>query len=112
MASRGDDAFRTHWMALGLPMFFAGVDVSDLAPLQVHIRTGDASAVLIAAEQGVNMSMDASPTPGAVSVAGPPDQVVAFLTGRTGAAVEVSGPPEAVERVRELATRAEVSSAS
>lgn len=113
LAAQGDDEFRTHWMALGLPAFFTGVDVSDVAPLEVVVWTGDAPATLAVDGQGVSMAVGASTSPSAVTVEGPPDAIYAMLTGRSehdDPDVAVRGPREAVRRMRLLARRAAVAS--
>lgn len=106
---QGDDEFRTHWMALGLPAFFDDADVTDIAPLQVVIHTSDRPATLSVDEGGVEVTMGASTTASA-SVEGPPDQVFAMLTGRDhGRAhpdVRILGPSDAVRRLRALSRRA------
>lgn len=109
LADQGDDEFRPHWMALGLPTFFDGVDVADLAPLEVVARTGQDPATLTIGEDGVRMEVGGSASPNAVTVEGAPQQVVAFLTGSADArdAVDVSGPQEAVDRLLVLTLRAD-----
>jgi RNA polymerase sigma factor (sigma-70 family) len=81
MVSQGDDAFRTRWLVRGLPVLFAGVDVADLVPLEVVVRTGDEPATLTIGPDGVDMRIGASSSLAAVTVQGPPDQVLALLTG-------------------------------
>lgn len=116
LTEQAADAFRTHWMALGLPVLFTDVDVSDLAPLEVLVRTGDEDATLTVSRDGVAMTVGADPAPDAVVVQGPPDQVFALLTGRARSArpdgVSVHGPREATRRLRALADRARVASGS
>lgn len=114
LESQGDDDFRTHWMALGLPALFEGVDVSDIAPLRVLVRTGDAPAMLDVGTAGVTMRAAdgvADESPGVV-VEGSADAVFALLTGRDGTAAageaSVTGPDEDVRRLRLLASRARV----
>lgn len=112
LAEQGDDEFRTHWMVLGLPTFFQGVDVTDIAPLEVVIRTGDAPATLTVDEDGVQATMGESrtPSPTTVTLQGPPDQVFAMLTGRKDGRdhrdVRVHGPSHAVKRMQLLSRRA------
>lgn len=108
--SQGEDAFRTHWLALGLPAFFDGVDVADLAPLTVYVRTGDAPATLRVSDNAVTMDAgECAPDDDAVVVEGAPDEVLALLSGRDGPgppeAVTVTGPQDAVARLRTLASR-------
>jgi DNA-binding HxlR family transcriptional regulator len=108
MVSQGGDAFRTRWMVRGLPVVFAGVDVADLAPLEVVVRTGDEPATLTIGPDGVDMRIGASSSLAAVTVEGPPDQVLALLTGTSSArlrAVRVRGPREAKRRLRLLSRR-------
>jgi DNA-binding MarR family transcriptional regulator len=108
MVSQGDDAFRTRWLVRGVPVLFAGVDVVDLAPLEVVVRTGDEPATLTIGPDGVDMRIGASSSLAAVTVEGPPDQVLALLTGTSSArlrAVRVRGPREAKRRLRLLSRR-------
>jgi DNA-binding HxlR family transcriptional regulator len=108
LGNQGDDEFRIHWMALGLPTFFDDADVSDLAPLDVVVRTGGAEATLTVGEGGVTMNTDRSPETTPVTVKGAPEQVVALLTGRTEGHQEVAvdGPEDAIRRLHALAGRA------
>ncbi len=110
LADQGDDEFRTHWLALGLPTFFQGVDVAGIAPLDVVIRTGDEPATLTVGRDGVAMTMGASTSPAAVTIEGPPDGVVAVLTGRDRkpdhSDVKVTGPGDALRRLRLLSRQA------
>lgn len=116
LTEQAADAFRTHWMALGLPVLYDGVDVSDLAPLEIVVRTGDDDATLTVSSDGVAMTVGAAPSPAAVSVVGPPDQVFALLAGRAGSTrpdgAKVRGPREATKRLRRLTERARVARAS
>jgi DNA-binding HxlR family transcriptional regulator len=106
LTSQGDDEFRAHWMALGLPTLFAGVDVSDLAPLEIVIQAGDAPATLAVTVEGVTMSVNQGSSSNAVTIEGSPEQVLAFMTGAAGANVKVSGLHDAIERLKILTTRA------
>lgn len=111
LTTRGDDEFRTHWMALGLPTYFDGVDVSDLAPLEAVIRTGDAPAKLSVTSDGVTMTTGDPRPVAAVTVEGEPERVLAFLTGQSAPEdshrVTVTGPVEDVHRLHALAVRAQ-----
>lgn len=112
---QGDDAFRTHWMVLGLPAYFRDVDVADLAPLTVHVQTGDQPATLVVTGSGVAMRTGAPGGDDAVSVEGDPDGVFAFLAGTggpKGAEVSVTGPRSAVRRLHRLTRRSRAASAT
>lgn len=107
---RGDDAFRTHWLVLELPVLFAGIDVSDLAPLTVLVQTGDQPATIELGDDGfaMNAGLPAS-SEQMVVVEGEPEDVFALLTG-TGnnknlARATVRGPRDAVRRLHALAAR-------
>ncbi len=105
---QGDDAFRTHWMVLGVPMYFEGVQVEDVAPLSVQVDTGEQPAVLTVTDAGVSMQVGAPSGPPHVTVAGAPDAVFAVLTGTAAGPtgdVAISGPAEAVRRLHRLAAR-------
>lgn len=115
LTDQADDSFRTHWMTLGLPVLYRDVDVADLAPLEVVVRTGGEDATLRVGTDGVTMAVGASPSPAAVNVDGPPDQVFALLAGRTGstspADVSVRGPRDAIRRMRALTKRVPIAEA-
>lgn len=111
--SQGGDAFRTHWLALGLPAYFDGVDVADLAPLTVVVRTGDAPATLRVSGNGVSMDAGAcEPADDTVVVEGAPDAVLALLSGTGGPEqsqdLDVTGPEDAIQRLQALARRSRV----
>lgn len=109
----GDDAFRTHWLALGVPVYFDGVSVDDVAPLSVRVDTGEEVAVLEVTEAGVTMRVGVPSGPADVTVAGAPDAVFAVLTGTAipEAPVEatISGRDDAQRRLRRLAARSRLS---
>ncbi|MDQ4118658.1 MAG: helix-turn-helix transcriptional regulator [Actinomycetota bacterium] len=108
VAEQGQDAFRTHWLTLGLPALFDGAAVADLAPLTVWVDTGDQPAVLEVSADGVSMRI-AEADAADVTVAGEPDAVFAMLTGTAHseqpAGMQISGQGEAVDRLHRLAGR-------
>ena len=110
LATQGGDEFRTHWLALGLPTYFAGVDVSDLAPLDAVVRTGDEPATLSVTSDGVTMMAGEPSADARVTVEGAPEHVLAFLTGQStpedGDPVTVTGPREDIQRLHALTMRA------
>ncbi len=111
--SEESDTFRTHWMALGLPILFHGVETADLAPLTVLINTGDQPATLHIDDGGITMAVDADRTDEAVVVVeGEPDDVFAVLTGSSEAAstagLSIGGPPDAIDRLHSLASRSRI----
>jgi DNA-binding HxlR family transcriptional regulator len=104
------DTFRTHWLALELPALFAGVDVGDLAPLTILVRTGDRPATIELNDVGFAMSVGvAASSEQDVVVEGNPEDVFALLTGtgaaRNRAGASVRGPRDAVRRLHALAAR-------
>jgi DNA-binding HxlR family transcriptional regulator len=109
---QGDDEFRTQWLVMPIRIMFDGIDVSDLAPLTVLVKTGNEPATLRVDPDGLDMNLG-EPADGAqVEVVGGPEEVFAFLTGATDArslGVSVGGPDEAVRRLRALTRRSPVS---
>lgn len=109
-SGQGDDAFRTHWLALELPILFAGIDLSDLAPLTVFVQTGDQPATIELGDEGLAMNVGApASSEQVVVVEGEPEDVFALLTGmatsRNRTEASVRGPRDAVRRLRALAAR-------
>jgi DNA-binding HxlR family transcriptional regulator len=109
-SGQGGDTFRTHWLALELPVLFTGVDVADLAPLTVLVQTGDEPATIELDDDGVAMNVGApAPSEQVVVVEGEPEDVFALLTGigakRNRARASVRGPRDAVRRLHALADR-------
>ena len=106
---QGDDEFRTHWLALGLPQLFAGADLADLADLTVLIRTGDEPALLQVRDGKVEMRSgpELAAVKADVTVEGSPEAVYAVLTGTasSGEPARVSGKPAAVRRLHRLTAR-------
>lgn len=109
---QGGDAFRTHWLALGLPTYFDGVDVADLAPLTVLIRTGDEPATLQISGSDLVIDVGAWTTEDAVEVEGEPEDVFALLSGtartETPDNVQIRGPQHAIQRLYTLSSRSRV----
>lgn len=106
LTSQNDDEFRTHWMVLGLPALFHGVDVSDLAPLEVGIQTGHDPATLAVDDDGLTMRLGAPAARDAVMVEGEPDDVYAVLTGASRPpGVQIRGSRNAIRRLHTLAAR-------
>jgi DNA-binding HxlR family transcriptional regulator len=107
-SGQGGDAFRTHWLALELPILFAGVDVADLAPLTILVQTGDEPATIELSDDGLAMNVGApASSEKVVVVEGKPEDVFAVLTGisRNRAGASVRGPRNAVRRLHALAAR-------
>jgi len=106
---QGDDEFRTHWLALGLPQLFAGADLADLGDLTVLVRTGDEPALLQVRDGRVEMRSgpELASVAADVTVEGSPEAVYAVLTGRASSeeSARVSGKPAAVRRLRRLTAR-------
>lgn len=106
---QGTDEFRTHWLALGLPALFADVDVTDLAPLTVLVRTGDQPAVLEVSDDGITMRNGEPSVRPTIEIDGPPDKVYAYLSGTAGAGtpegLRVKGARDAIRRLRALTAR-------
>lgn len=103
---QGDDEFRTHWLALGLPQLFAGVDATALGDLTVLVRTGDEPAVLQVRDGRVEMRSgpQIGDVASDVTVEGSPQAVYAVLTGgeSTGEAARVDGKPASVRKLGRL----------
>jgi DNA-binding HxlR family transcriptional regulator len=108
-SGQGTDAFRTRWLALELPVHFAGVDVSDLAPLTILVRTGDEPATIELGDDGFAMNVgEPASFDQVVVVEGEPDDVFSLLTGiaaRNRSGARVRGPRDAVRRMHALAAR-------
>ncbi len=112
---QGGDAFRTHWLALGLPTFFSTADVADLAPLTVLLDTGDQPAVLeVTADAGVTARVGTPSGAPDLEVTGSPDRVFAVLTGTAGTQtspeVDIRGPRSALRLLHALAARSTLAS--
>ena len=109
-SGQGGDYFRTHWLALELPVLFNGIDVADLAPLTVLVQTGDQPATIELDDDGVSMNVGApASSEQVVVVEGEPEGVFALLTGtsnnRNRARASIRGPSDAVRRLHALAAR-------
>jgi DNA-binding HxlR family transcriptional regulator len=107
-AGRGADAFRMQWLVMPVRILFDGVDVADLAPLTVLVKTGNEPATIEVSREGLWMELGAPASEADVEVAGEPEKVFEFLTGTSDArtdGVGVRGPREAVRRLRTLTTR-------
>ena len=105
---QGDDAFRTRWMALGLPTYFDNVDVADLGPLTVLVNTGDEPATIRITGNAVVMDSGDTGEKNDIILDGDPESVFAFLTGTATdpiSGVTVDGADEDVQRLRALANR-------
>ena len=105
---RGDDAFRTQWLVLPVRILFDGVDVADLAPLTVLVKTGNEPATIEVKREGLWMDLGTPTSEVQVEIEGEPEKVFEFLTGRAdarAAGVSVRGPRKAVRRLRTLTSR-------
>jgi DNA-binding HxlR family transcriptional regulator len=111
---QADDAFRTHWLAMVLRILFDGVDVADVAPLTVVVKTGDEPATIEVSREGLEMHVGAPETEEAIVIEGEPEGVFAMLSGRAGtrnpAGVSIRGPRDAVRRLHALTSRSRVAS--
>src|SRR5258708_4159743 len=77
------DAFRTHWLIMALRISFNGVDVSDLAPLNIVLETGDEPAIMDVRADGLTVQAGTGTSPtdaAAVVVEGPAAEVGRLLT--------------------------------
>src|SRR5260370_33201899 len=96
------DAFRTHWLIMALRISFNGVDVSDLAPLNIVLQTGDEPAIMDVRADGLTVQAGTGTSPtdaAAVVVEGPAPAAVALLTGPTDArtpGTSIRGPPDPI----------------
>jgi DNA-binding HxlR family transcriptional regulator len=99
-----DDAFRTHW--LGLPARVLLTDWSpERPPVSIELRAGDRPLVVETTGGGIVTRPGPAERPDLV-LTGPPDLIVAVLTGRLGLAeagtrgLRHEGDPAALQRVR------------
>jgi DNA-binding HxlR family transcriptional regulator len=107
-SGQGADAFRTQWLVMPVRILFDGVDVADLAPLTVLVKTGNEPATIEVSREGFWMELGAPVSEAQVEVTGEPEKVFDFLTGTSDArtnGVRVRGPRDAVRRLRTLTTR-------
>ena len=105
---QGTDAFRTQWLVMAVRILFDGVDVADLAPLAVLVKTGNEPATIEVSREGLSMELGAPISEAQVELAGEPEKVFEFLTGTSDArtaGIDVRGQREAVRRLRTLIAR-------
>jgi DNA-binding HxlR family transcriptional regulator len=111
------DAFRTHWLIMALRISFNGVDVSDLAPLNIVLETGDEPAIMDVRADGLTVQAGTGTSPtdaAAVVVEGRAAAVVALLTGPTGArtpGISIRGSRDAIRRLHALIARSRLTAA-
>jgi DNA-binding HxlR family transcriptional regulator len=108
---QGADDFRTQWLVMPLRIVFDGVDVADLAPLTVLVKTGNEPATIDVSREGLWMELGTPASQTDVEVEGKPEKVFEFLTGRANARTDgviVRGRRDAVRRLRALTTRSPV----
>jgi DNA-binding HxlR family transcriptional regulator len=103
------NAFRTHWLALVLRILYRDVDVADLAPLTVMVKTGDEPATIEVSGDGLAMHVGTPASVEAIVVEGEPESVFQLLSGtagtRTPVGVKIRGPRDAVRRLHALTAR-------
>ena len=112
---QGPDAFRTQWLVMAVRILFDGVDVADLAPLTVLVKTGNEPATIELSRESLSMELGAPGSEAQVEVEGEPEKVFEFLTGTSDArndGVRVRGPREAARRLRALTTRSPLAGAA
>ena len=80
MREAGEDAFRAQWLALPVRMFLSDNCPGD-PPVTIQIHAGDESAVVEVASGTVTLRTGEARDPDA-SLAGPPQLVLAVLSGR------------------------------
>jgi DNA-binding HxlR family transcriptional regulator len=105
---RGGDDFRTQWLVMPVRILFDGVDVADLAPLTVLVKTGNEPATIEVSREGLWMDLGIPTSEAQVEIEGEPEKVFEFLTGTANArtdGVSVRGRRDAVRRLRTLTTR-------
>ena len=111
-AGQGADAFRTQWLVMPVRILFDEVDVADLAPLTVLVKTGNEPATIEVSREGLWMDLGTPTSEAQVEVEGEPEKVFDFLTGtadaRTPAGIRITGPREAVRRLHALIARSPV----
>jgi DNA-binding HxlR family transcriptional regulator len=112
LRGQADDAFRTHWLALALRILFDGIEVADLAPLTILVKTGDEPVTIDLTGDGLAWRLGVPTSEEAIVVEGEPESVFALLSGTAGigtpAGVRIHGPREAVRRLHALAARSRV----
>jgi DNA-binding HxlR family transcriptional regulator len=108
---RDDDEFRTHWLRFPIEELFTDA-TPDGPPVTIELRTGDEPMAIEAAGGVVRAHPGSAEAPDAI-VAGDPDVIVGFLTGRfdlRGArrrGLKVDGDAEAVRRIQPKAADTE-----
>ena len=105
---QGADAFRTQWLVMPVRILFDGVEVADLAPLTVLVKTGNEPATIEVSHEGLWMELGAPTSEAQVELEGEPEKVFEFLTGKADArtaGVSLRGTREALRRLRTLTSR-------
>ena len=103
---QGDDEFRTHWLALPIGTFTAGVDTRGVAPLRIRLHSaesGDHPIDMVVAPDGIHAELHSTGTPD-LDVTGSPMEILGTLFGAPNDAV-VAGSAAASQRFAELARR-------
>jgi DNA-binding HxlR family transcriptional regulator len=114
-AGQGADAFRTQWLVMPIRILFDEVDVADLAPLTVLVKTGNEPATIEVSDKGLWMDLGTPTSEAHVEVEGEPENVFNFLTGTANArtdGVNIRGRRDAVRRLRTLAMRSPIATRS
>jgi hypothetical protein len=94
-----------------LRILFDGVDVADLAPLTVLVKTGNEPATIEVSREGLWMELGTPASEAQVEVEGEAEKVFEFFTGTADArtdGISVRGRREAVRRLRALTTRSPI----
>jgi DNA-binding HxlR family transcriptional regulator len=106
LRGQGDDEFRTHWLALPIGSFTAGVDTHDVAPLRIRLHStepGDRPIDVVVVADGIHAELHSTETPD-VDITGSPMDILGTLFGERKGAV-VGRSEAASRRFAELARR-------
>jgi DNA-binding HxlR family transcriptional regulator len=105
------DEFRSHWLAMPLGLYLTD-RTPDRAPVTIEVRSGDQPMTIETAGGAVRTRPGAAERPDAV-LSGPPELVVAVLTGRLDLAearargLQYKGDPKTLRRVQPRAPTAD-----
>jgi len=100
----GEDAFRTHWLALPARLHLSDSE-PDSPPITIELRTGDEPLSISTSDGHIDARPGAAAHPDLV-LTGPPQPVMSVLLGRldlndaTGRGVRYEGDPAVLRRIQ------------